>query len=229
MRECEKSGNPNENIDSHPPQRDRLNLPGRVYEIVSFRHRLLVKPAPTNSQILQQITNHQLLITLMLYLAEVQNQEILGEISLQLLACQTSDDTWAILTEESFLTLPKDFAQNPINSATNGLNEGMLVLADIGKNSKVLHIQAATNWVLELVEKYLTTGFTPDFLHQEAQKAEGWRQSLTLQSQELSRRLIEVEARREQIQNLEAKLQQEKQLLESSIAQLKIGPATPQI
>ena len=165
----------------------------------------------------------------MLYLAEVQNQEILGEISLQLLACQTSDDTWAILTEKSFLALPKDFAQNPINSATNVLNEGMLVLADIGENSKVLHIQAATNWVLELVEKYLTTGFTPDFLHQEAQKAEGWRQSLTLQSQELSRRLIEVEARREQIQNLEAKLQQEKQLLESSIDQLKIVPATPQI
>ena len=158
----------------------------------------------------------------MLYLAEVQNQENLGEISLQLLASHTSDDTWAILTEESFLTLPKDFAQNV-------LNEGMLVLADIGENSKVLHIQAATNWVLELVKKYLTTGFTPDFLHQEAQKAEGWRQSLTLQSQELSRRLIEVEARREQIQNLEAKLQQEKQLLESSIAQLKIGPATPQI
>jgi len=165
----------------------------------------------------------------MLYLAEVQNQEILGEISLQLLACQTSDDTWAILTEKSFLRLPKDFAQNSINSATNVLNEGMLVLADIGENSKVLHIQAATNWVLELVKKYLTTGFTPDFLQQEAKKAEGWRQSLTLQSQELSRRLIEVEARREQIQNLEAKLLQEKQLLESSIAQLKIGPATPQI
>ena len=68
----------------------------------------------------------------MLYLAEVQNQEILGDISLQLLACQTSDDTWAILPEKSFLTLPKEFAQNPINSATNVLNEGRLVLADIG-------------------------------------------------------------------------------------------------
>ncbi|MBD1826159.1 hypothetical protein NDI47_25295 [Microcoleus vaginatus GB1-A2] len=165
----------------------------------------------------------------MLYLAEVQNQDILGEWALQLLACQNSDDTWAILTEESFLRLPKDLAQNQINSATNVLNEGMLVLADIDENSNVLHIQSATNWVLELVEKYLTTGFTPDFLQQEAHKAEGWRQSLTLQSQELSRRLIEVEARREQIQNLEAKLHQEKQLLESSIAQLKIPPATPPI
>ncbi|MEG4284658.1 hypothetical protein QUB68_16135 [Microcoleus sp. A006_D1] len=158
----------------------------------------------------------------MLYLAQVQKKEILGEISLQLLACQNSDETWAMLFQETVLTLPPDFAQNV-------LNEGMLVLADIGENSKVLNIEAATNWVLELVQKYLTTGFTPDFLQQEAQKAEEWRQSLTLQSQELSRRLIEVEARREQIQNLEAKLQQEKQLLESSIAQLNIPPATPPI
>ncbi|MEG4588258.1 hypothetical protein QUA54_24015 [Microcoleus sp. MOSTC5] len=163
----------------------------------------------------------------MLYLAQVQNQENLGEISLQLLACQNSDDTWAIISEESFLTLQKDFDRNQINSATNVLNQGILVLANVDENSQILHIQAATNWVLQLVDKYLTTGFTPDFLQQEAQKAEDWRQSLTLQSQELSRRLIEVEARREQIQNLEAKLQQEKQLLESSIDQLKISPATP--
>ncbi|MEG4502041.1 hypothetical protein QUA81_01745 [Microcoleus sp. F6_B4] len=163
----------------------------------------------------------------MLYLAQVQNQEILGEISLQLLACQNSDDTWAILSEEGFLTLPKNCIQNIINSATNLLNEGMLVLANVDENSHVVDIQSATDWVLELVEKYLTTGFTPDFLQQEAQKAEDWRQSLTLQSQELSRRLIEVEARREQIQNLEAKLQQEKQLLKSSIDQLNISPATP--
>jgi len=150
----------------------------------------------------------------MLYLAQVQKKEILGEISLQLLACQNSDDSWAMLSQETVLTVPPDFGQNV-------LNEGMLVLADIGENSKVLNIEAATNWVLELVNKYLTTGFTPDFLQEEAQKAEGWRQSLTLQSQELSRRSIEVEDRREQIQNLEAKLQQEKQLLESTIAQLK--------
>jgi len=158
----------------------------------------------------------------MLYLAQVQKKEISGEISLQLLACQNSDETWAMLFQETILTLPPDFTQNV-------LNEAMLVLAEIGENSQVLNIQSATNWVLELVQKYLTTGFTPDFLQQEAQKAEGWRQSLTLQSQELSRRLIEVEARREQIQNLEAKLQQEKQLLESTIAQLNIPPATPPI
>ena len=156
----------------------------------------------------------------MLYLAKVQSQEVLGEASLQLLACQNADDIWAILTEQNVLTLPTDFAINSNNSAANVLNEGVLVLVNILENGEVLNMRSANNWVLELVDKYLTTGMTPDFLQLEAQKVEEWRQSLTLQSQELSRRFIEVESRREQIQNLEAKLQQERQLLESSIAQL---------
>jgi predicted ATP-grasp superfamily ATP-dependent carboligase len=157
----------------------------------------------------------------MLYLARVQNQEVLAEASLQLLACQNADETWAIIAEESVLNLPTDFDRNPNKFARNVLNEGVLVLADIGKNGELLDVRSAANWVLELVDKYLTTGMTADFLQQEARKAEEWRQSLTLQSQELSRRSIEVEARREQIQNLEAKLQQEKQVLESATAQLK--------
>jgi hypothetical protein len=157
----------------------------------------------------------------MLYLAQVQNQKILGKLALQLLACQNADDTWAIVSEESVLTLPTDFAKNSNKSSVNILNDGVLVLVDIGGNREVLHMRLAVNWVLELVEKYLTTGITPEFLQQEAQTAEEWRQSLTLERQALSRRSIEVEARREQIQTLEAKLQQEKQLLENTIAQLK--------
>jgi hypothetical protein len=165
----------------------------------------------------------------MLYLAQVQSQEVLGDRTLQLLACQNADDTWAILAKQSILTLSRDCVQNPKNSLVNALNEGVLVLADVGENDEVVQVRSANNWVLELVEKHLTTGITPDFLQLEAQKAENWRQSLTLESQALSRRLIEVEARREQIQNLEAKLQQERQLLESTIDQLNIPPATPPI
>ena len=165
----------------------------------------------------------------MLYLAQVQSQEVLGDRTLQLLACQNADDTWAILAEQSILTLSRDCVQNPKNSLVNALNEGVLVLEDVGENGEVVQVRSANNWVLELVEKHLTTGITPDFLQLEAEKAENWRQSLTLESQALSRRLIEVEARREQIQNLEAKLQQERQLLESTIDQLNIPPATPPI
>lgn len=163
----------------------------------------------------------------MLYLAQVQNQEVLDDRALELLACQNADDTWAILVEKKVLTFPTDCGIQLNNFPTNVLNEGVLVLADIGENGEVLKMRSATNWVLQLVDRYLTTGITPDFLQLEAEKAEEWRQSLTLQSQALSRRFIEVEARREQIQTLEAKLQQEKQLLESTIAQLiaKFEPA----
>ena len=146
----------------------------------------------------------------MLYLAQVQKKEILGEISLQLLACQNADDTWTILVEQSILTLSTDCDEGQNNSVVNVLNEGVLVLADVGENGEVLNVRSANNWVLELVEKHLTTGITPEFLQLEAEKAEEWRQSLTLESQALSRRSIEVEARREQIQNLEAKLQKTK-------------------
>ena len=165
----------------------------------------------------------------MLYLAQVQSQEVLGDRTLLLLACQNADDTWAILVEQSILTLSRDCVKNSNNSLVNALNEGVLVLADVGENGEVVQVRSANNWVLELVDKYLTTGITPDFLQIEAEKAENWRQSLTLESQALSRRLIEVEARREQIQNLEEKLQQERQLLESTIDQLNIPPATPPI
>ncbi|MEK0179460.1 MAG: hypothetical protein EAZ78_05515 [Oscillatoriales cyanobacterium] len=143
----------------------------------------------------------------MLYLAQVKNQEVLGEASLELLACQNADDSWAILSEQKVLTLPKIFAEVSNNFVGNILNEGVLVLADIGENSEIVNLRSATNWVVELVDKYLKNGITLEFLQLEAEKAEEWRQSLTLQSQELSRRLIEVEARREQIQNLEAKFQ----------------------
>ncbi|WP_341732227.1 hypothetical protein [Microcoleus sp. EPA2] len=143
----------------------------------------------------------------MLYLAQVKNQEVLGEASLELLACQNADDSWAILSEQKVLTLPKILGEVSNNFVGNILNEGVLVLADVGENSEILNLRSATNWVVELVDKYLKNGITLEFLQLEAEKAEEWRQSLTLQSQELSRRLIEVEARREQIQNLEAKFQ----------------------
>lgn len=125
------------------------------------------------------------------------------------------------------MTFPTDCGIQLNHFPTNVLNEGVLVLADIGENGEVLKMRSATNWVIELVDRYLTTGITLEFLQLEAEKAEEWRQSLTLQSQALSRRFIEVESRREQIQTLEAKFQQEKQLLESTIAQLttKFEPA----
>jgi len=46
---------------------------------------------------------------------------------------------------------------------------------------------------------------------QQASRAEKWRQTLTLQNQELARRLLELEARREQIEALEESFKRDKE------------------
>jgi predicted RNase H-like nuclease (RuvC/YqgF family) len=55
---------------------------------------------------------------------------------------------------------------------------------------------------------------TPAALEQEIERAERWRQSLTLKSQEVDRRALETAARRDEIQELERNLKQEQEELE---------------
>lgn len=147
----------------------------------------------------------------MLHLAQVQNNESVGGVELQLLACQQIENSWTVLNPETVL-----FAN------TNPLPEGLLVLVELSDNKEVLSIQHAKDWVLDLVQKYLTGGATSaTFLEEEAERAEKWRQELTLQSQDLTRRNLEMEARREQIQTLEEDLEPQRQRLEEMALQLK--------
>ncbi len=139
----------------------------------------------------------------MLHLAQVQNNESIGGVELKLLARQQSEHTWTLINPESV----------PLTNS-KPLNEGLLLLVDLSENQEIRNIQQAKDWVLDLVQKYLTTGVTPTFLQEEAERTEQWRQDLTLQSQDLTRRHLELEARREQIQALEEELKQEKQKLE---------------
>lgn len=139
----------------------------------------------------------------MLHLAQVQHNESVGGVELKLLARQQSEHTWALIHPESV----------PLNN-NNALNEGLLLLVDLSENQEILNIQQAKDWLLELVQKYLTIGVTPTFLQEEVERAEQWRQDLTLQSQDLTRRNLELEARREQLQALEEELKREKQKLE---------------
>src|SRR4028118_286508 len=149
----------------------------------------------------------------MLHLAQVQNNESVGGVELQLLARQQSENSWAVINKinPESIPLPK----------TDPLSVGLLVLVELSDTQEVLSIQHATDWVFDFVQKYLTTGVTPTFLQEEAERTEQWRQDLTLQSQDLTRRHLEMEARREQIQTLEKDLKREKQELEVMAAQLK--------
>lgn len=147
----------------------------------------------------------------MLHLAQVQKKGYLNKAGLRLLASQKSEHIWVRLPEEETI----------VSAEANAFSDDLLVLVEISSNNQILSIREAKDWVLELVQRYLTYGMTPTLLQQETERAEQWRQSLTLESQELARRAIELEARREQIQELEEELKREKQQLEALTAQIK--------
>jgi len=147
----------------------------------------------------------------MWHLAQVKTQGSEGKAQLQLLAQQKAEHAWTILTEEV----------NDICLDCDDYREGMLLLVELNGSRQIQKVQEATSWILEMIEQYLAVGITPAVLQEEVQRAEQWRQSLTLKSQELQRRALEMEARREQIQELEDNLLQEKEQLESIADQIK--------
>ncbi|MGI0484783.1 hypothetical protein ACN4EK_05040 [Pantanalinema rosaneae CENA516] len=147
----------------------------------------------------------------MLHLAQVQIAEKSGKAGVRLLAFQRSDYAWMTIQDEEFL---------PTEAASSWSN-GLLVLVKLSASREVLEIRDAKAWVLDIVQSFLVSGVTPDFLREETERAEQWRRSLTLQSQELDRRALELEARREQIQQLEETLKREKKQLEQMAAEYK--------
>ena len=136
----------------------------------------------------------------MLYLAQVQKQKS-GQVELCLLAHQKTTYKWEVDDQGKLMSIAEAIA----------FPEGMLVLVELSPQGEVLSLQDATTWVLDLVKTYLTSGVTPEFLKAETERSEQWRQSLTLQNQDLSRRSLEVEARREQIQALEESFKRDKE------------------
>lgn len=136
----------------------------------------------------------------MLYLAQVHKNEFLDQYQLRLLARQEAENLWVTIPEEAFILLGKG----------NTMSEKLLVLVELSSTGEIEKLEDASNWVLKLVQTYLSTGVTPELLQQEAERAEQWRQSLTLQNQDLARRTLELEARREQIQALEESLKRER-------------------
>lgn len=151
----------------------------------------------------------------MLHLAQVKHKDPEGKVTLKLLAQQKSEHAWAVLTGED----------DRLWIDTDEYGEGCLVLVELSPTRQVQQIYDATHWVLDMIEQYLALGITPADLREEVQRAEQWRQSLTLKNQELGRRMWEVEARREQIQELEENLKQEKQAIDAITAQLRKASA----
>lgn len=147
----------------------------------------------------------------MLHLAQVKKNPTSGEIELQLLAQQQSDKIWQISNSQSLRLAPK-----------LDLSEGLLVLVELGSDREILKIKEATDWILDLVEQYLTEEvITSEFVETERARIEQWRQEIVMQSLDLTRRHLEIETHRDQLQELETNLRQEQELLENRWQELK--------
>lgn len=147
----------------------------------------------------------------MLCLAQVETEQSDDRSELRILARQRSEYAWAIAKEQDTL---------PCVQATD-YPQGSLVLVTLSDTREVLAISDIKDWLLDIIRTLLVTGITPQFLQKEAEQAEHWRQDLTLRSQDLDRRVLELEARREQLEQLEETLKREKKQMEALAAQYR--------
>jgi hypothetical protein len=150
----------------------------------------------------------------MLCLAQIETKESVDRAKLRILARQRSEYAWAIVADHDVV---------PCLQATP-YEVGVLVLVRLSEAQEVLEITDAKDWLLMIIRTLLVTGITPQFLQKESERAEQWRQTLTLQSQDLDRRALELEARREKLEQLEETLKREQKQIESLAAQHRDQP-----
>jgi hypothetical protein len=134
----------------------------------------------------------------MLYLAQVTKNPYLNELELQLLVMETNEHLWqktsGTLYMENRETLQK-------------FNEGVLVLVEVDENKQILQIDNAKNWMLDVITEFLNEPrLTPEFIQQEEARIEQGRQEITSKNLDLTRRQLELETQREQIQAVESSL-----------------------
>jgi len=144
----------------------------------------------------------------MLYLAQVHKNDFLDQYQLRLLARQESENFWLTIADSDSVVLAIETLI--LLGKGNAMSNNLLVLVELSPTGEIQRVEDATPWVINLVQTYLSTGITPEFLKQEAEKVESWRQNLTLQNQDLARRSLELEARREQIEALEESIKRER-------------------
>ncbi|MGK7890070.1 MAG: hypothetical protein AB4042_12110 [Leptolyngbyaceae cyanobacterium] len=123
---------------------------------------------------------------------------------------QTSENSWDLVPTSVAASVEKqltEFLTTDPEHLDGGLLAGGVILAEISESGQVKSVHNATPWFVVLIEQYLSRNLTPEFLVLEAKRAEEWRQFLTLQNQDVVRRSLEVETRREQIQELERGLE----------------------
>ena len=140
---------------------------------------------------------------MMLNLAQVKKNLASGQLEMQILASQMDDDSWEV-AETDLLPMQENMV----------LPEGILVLLERDSERRISGIKPVKDWILDILKVHLSCNNGSQLVAAEQLKIERWRQEMTVQNLELNRRFLEIETRREQLQELEQTLKQEQERLE---------------
>ncbi len=154
----------------------------------------------------------------MQYLAELQKTQAAfglgGNSSVRLLARNTGENVWQPITNEQVLPI-QDSGQ------AKDFKDGQMVIAEVTGSNQVQSIQDAAKKIVNILQAFSRS---QDKYKSAEEEVEQWKQSLNFQSQELHRREQELEqkevelehldARRQEIEELEAKFAKERNEIE---------------
>ncbi len=136
----------------------------------------------------------------MQYLAEVKKQTkgfISGlKTEFKLLACQHNDQTWSAVPGDEVIVTEEVNYQ---------VGEGALLILTLASNRQIQGFPELAG--AELVRQLQKLSRLSEKIKDQREEVEQWKQSLTYQSQELSRREMEMEGRLEQLEEMEGELQ----------------------
>ena len=117
------------------------------------------------------------------------------ETKLRLIACQRNDRSWSFVSNEFVTTDRADI-----------LGEGALVVLDLGVNRQIQgSIESASPTIVNVLKNFSRL---LEKTKDQEQEIDQWKESLTIQSEELSRQKIEMETRLEQVEQIEEEFQQ---------------------
>lgn len=117
------------------------------------------------------------------------------ETKLKLIACQRNDDSWSIVNNE-FL---------PVEEA-NDFGDGALIVVNLGVNRQIQgKIELASQKIVGILKNFSRL---LEKTKDQEQEIGQWKESLAIQSEELSRRQLEMETRLEQVEQMEEEFEQ---------------------
>ncbi|MEY2856725.1 MAG: hypothetical protein RLZZ74_1035 [Cyanobacteriota bacterium] len=135
----------------------------------------------------------------MQYLAEIQKQSkgFMGgvETKLKLIACQRNDQSWGVVGNESITV-----------GEASDFGDGALVVVNLGANLQVQgKMELASPKIVAILKNFSRL---VEKNQEQEQEINQWKESLAIQSEELSRRQIEMESRLEQVEQMEEEFKQ---------------------